>query len=81
MTEKVAINDVLSSINSLIKLCGYAIEQANNKNFRDEIVTTRNKLEDLQWKIYLISKSKGYYVPAAPAGEADIEQVKNAISK
>lgn len=81
MTEKVAINDVLSSTNALIKLCEYSIEQANNKNFRDTLIEKRNKLEDLQWKIYLIAKSKGYYVPAAPAGEADIEQVKNAISK
>ncbi|MDD3304378.1 MAG: spore coat protein [Clostridia bacterium] len=81
MTEKVAVNDVLSSVNSLITLCEYSIEQANNKNFRDTLIDARNNLENLQWQIYLISKSKGYYVPAAPAGEADIEQVKTAISK
>lgn len=81
MTEKVAVNDVLASTNSLIKMCEYAIEQANNKNFRDTIMQTRNNLENLQWQIYLIAKEKGYYVPAAPAGEADIEQVKNAISQ
>ncbi len=81
MTEKVAINDVLSCTNSLITLCTYTIEQANNKNFRDAVITARNNLENLQWKIYLVAKEKGYYVPAAPAGEADIEQVKNAISK
>lgn len=81
MTEKVALGDVLSSVNSLITLCEYSIEQANNKNFRDTLIETRNNLENLQWQIYLISKSKGYYVPAAPAGQADIEQVKTAISK
>ena len=81
MNEKVAINDVLAGLNSAITLCGYTIEQANNKNFRDIIIQKRNKLENLQWEIYLIAKEKGYYVPAAPAGEADIEQVKNAISK
>ncbi|CCY71053.1 spore coat protein F [Clostridium sp. CAG:921] len=81
MTEKVAINDVLSCTNSMITLLTYTIEQANNKNFRDEIVSARNKLENLQWQTYLLAKEKGYYVPAAPAGEADITQVKNAISK
>lgn len=81
MTEKVALDDVLSCTNSMINMLNYAIQQANNKNFRDSLVASRNKLEDLQWNIYLINKEKGYYVPAAPAGQADIEQVKNAISK
>lgn len=80
MTEKVALDDVLSCTNSTITMINYAIQQANNKNFRDTLVASRNKLEDLQWDIYLINKEKGYYVPAAPAGEADVEQVKNAIS-
>ncbi len=80
MTEKVALDDVLSCANSTITMINYAIQQSNNKNFRDTLVASRNKLEDIQWNIYLINKSKGYYVPAAPAGQADIEQVKNSIS-
>lgn len=80
MDEKVAISDVLSCLNSMITMCDYTIEQANNKNFRDTIIQKRNKLENLQWEVYLIAKQKGYYVPAAPAGQADIEQVKNSIS-
>lgn len=81
MNEKLAMDSVLSSTNSLITLINYAIQQSNNKNFRDTLIEQRNNLENLQWKIYLINKEKGYYVPAAPAGEADIEQVKQAISK
>jgi len=80
MTEKVALDDVLSCTNSMITMLNYTIQQANNKSFRDSIVQARNTLENLQWKIYLINKEKGYYVPAAPAGQADIEQVKNAIN-
>ncbi len=81
MTEKVALDDVLSCTNSVITLINYSIQQANNKNFRDTLITSRNNLENLQWDIYLINKEKGYYVPAAPAGQADIEQVKQAVSK
>lgn len=81
MTEKVALDDVLSSTNSVITMINYAIQQSNNKNFRDTLITSRNKLEILQWNIYLINKEKGYYIPAAPGGEADIEQVKNSISQ
>ena len=80
MTEKVAFNDVLSCTNTVINLINYSIQQTNNKNLRDSLIQSRNSLENTQWDIYLISKDKGYYIPAAPAGEADIEQVKNSIS-
>lgn len=81
MDEKISVNDTLSCTNSMITLLGYSIEQSNNKNFRDSLVQTRNKLEDIQWNLYLIAKQKSYYVPAAPAGQADIDAVKQAISK
>lgn len=81
MNEKMSVNDTLSCLNSTITLLEYTIEQSNNKNFRDSIVDARNKLEDIQWELYLIAKQKGYYVPAAPAGQADIDQVKQSISK
>ena len=79
MTEKIGVNDVLSTLNGLIKLIEYSIEQSNDKNFRDTLITSRNSLENYQWQIYLIAKDKGYYVPAAPAGQADLEEVKSAI--
>lgn len=81
MNEKVAVNDVLACTNSLITMLEYTIEQANNKNFRDTVTQARNKLENLQWEIYLVAKDKGYYIPAAPAGEADVQQVKNSVCK
>lgn len=79
MTEKTGISDVLSTLNATISLINYSIQQSNDKNFRDPLITSRNSLENYQWQIYLIAKEKGYYVPAAPAGQADIDQVKNAI--
>ncbi len=81
MTEKTGVSDVLSTLNSTITLINYAIQQSNNKNFRDTLITSRNSLENYQWQIYLIAKEKGYYVPAAPAGAADVEQVKKAIGQ
>lgn len=81
MTEKVALDDVLSCTNSTITMINYAIQQSNNKNFRDTLIESRNKLENIQWEIYTINKDKGYYIPAAPAGQADVTQVKSAISQ
>ena len=80
MNEKNSLNDTLSCLNSIINLCNYSIQQCNDENLREELITGRNSLENLQWKVYLICKEKGYYIPAAPAGEADLQQVKNSIS-
>jgi hypothetical protein len=81
MNEKLAVGDVLSCLNTTITMITHAIEHADNENFRDTLIDSRCKMDNLKWDIYLVAKEKGYYIPAAPAGEADIEQVKNAISK
>lgn len=80
MTEKICINDVLSTLNSMITMINYSIQQSNNKTFRDELIASRNNLENIQWEVYLLAKEKQYYIPAAPAGAADLEQVKNSIN-
>ena len=79
MNEKNAVNDTLSTLNSIINLINYSIQQTNNKNLRDQLVQSRNTLEDYQWQLYLIAKEKEYYIPAAPARDEDIEQVKNSL--
>lgn len=81
MNEKNSLADMLSSINTAITGATYAIEQSNDKELRDSLIESRTEFEKLQWDIYMIAKDKGFYVPAAPAGEADIAAVKQAISK
>ncbi|MDF2866220.1 MAG: Coat domain protein [Clostridia bacterium] len=81
MNEKLAVGDVLSCLNMSITMINHAIEHSDNEQFRQTLIESRNKLDNLKWDTYAIAKEKGYYIPAAPAGEADIEQVKNAISK
>lgn len=81
LNEKIAVSDILSGINSAITMLSYSIQQANNQEFRNTLIQMRNKLEESQYEVYLIAKQKGYYVPAAPAGKADIEQVKQVACK
>lgn len=80
MNEKLATSDTLASCNAMINMLNFAIMHSNNQNLRDTFLTYRNQMENLQWELYVIAKSKGYYVPAAPAGLADVEAVKTAIS-
>lgn len=79
MNEKCSVNDTLSSVNAIINKLNYTIEQSNNKELRDTCIQYRNVFENLQWNIYEFAKSKQYYIPAAPAGEADLEQVKQSV--
>ena len=79
MDEKQAVADTLAGVNALLNMLTYNIMQSNNKSLRDTFVTYRNQLEDLQYQLYVASRDKGYYVPAAPAGQADIDAVKSAI--
>lgn len=80
MNEKQAVADTLSSINQTINMLNYSVIHCNNKNLKETFRNARNQMEDLQWEIYLIAKQNGYYVPAAPAGQADIDAVKQLVS-
>jgi len=80
MNEKLAVGDVLSCLNTSSTMITHAIEHSDNEQFRQLLLDSRNKLDNLKWDTYTIAKEKGYYIPAAPAGAADIEQVKTAIS-
>lgn len=77
--EKLITNDILGYLHASINALTYAILEANNKEFRDTLIQERNRMEDYEWDIYSFAKQKKYYVPAAPAGKADIDQVKNII--
>lgn len=80
MKEKEAVADTLSSCNALINMLTYSVAQSNNKALRDTFQKFRDELENLQWDIYLVAKQHGYYKPAAEAGKADIEAVKQALT-
>ncbi len=80
MNEKQAVADTLAGVNALINMLTYSVMQSNNKSLRDTFVTYRNQFEDLQWQIYVVARDKGYYIPAAPAGMADVDAVKTAVS-
>ncbi len=80
MDEKQAVADTLAGVNALLNMLTYNVMQSNNKSLRDTFVTYRNQFEDLQWQIYVVARDKGYYIPAAPAGMADVDAVKTAVS-
>lgn len=79
MDEKTSVADTLSELNTVINMLTYSTQQANDKNFRDTCQQFRNSFENIQWNVYEVAKEKGYYKPAAPAGQADVEEVKQVV--
>lgn len=80
MKEKDIMNDYLSMINS--SLTGYAsiIAQTDNQQLRQTIQQMRNKDEVRQYTIYEKAKQKGYYKPAQPASQTDIDTIKSEVT-
>ena len=80
MKEKDIMNDYLSMINS--SLTGYAsiIAQTDNQELRQTIQQMRNEDEIRQYKVYQTAKEKGYYKPAQPANQNDINTVKSEVT-
>ena len=80
MQEKEMMGDALSSLNALITMLNYDIMHCNDKMLKDTFVSYRNQMEDIHWQLYVLCRDNGYYIPAAPAGMADVDAVKTAIS-
>jgi spore coat protein CotF len=77
MQEKDMVNDVLSTLNSSITGYANVITQASNMQFRQAIQQIRNNCEAFQYDLYKIAEQKGYYKPAQPANQNEIQQIKS----
>jgi len=80
MQEKDMVNDVLSTLNSSITGYASVITQASNMQFRQAIQQIRNNCEAFQYDLYKVAEQKGYYKPAQPASQSEIQQIKSQFS-
>ncbi|MHB8077580.1 spore coat protein [Desulfosporosinus fructosivorans] len=80
MNEKDIMNDYLSMIKG--SLTGYAaiISETDNPQLRQALQQMRDMDEQRQYKIYQAAKQKGYYQPAQPASDNEIDMIKNQLS-
>ena len=81
MEEKYMVNDILESTKSSLTTYQGVISEAENTNLRQTIQTIRNNDETFQYELFKVAQLKGYYTPASPAPQTDIDKVKNEVSK
>lgn len=81
MQEKEMVNDVLSTVNGSIADYGSIIVQCDNQELRQMVQTLRDGDEKFQYDLFKTAAQKGYYKPAAPASQQDLQLVKSQLSQ
>ena len=79
MNEKTLVNDILNSIKAELKTYQSIITETENTALRQTVQQIRNNDESFQYELYKIAELKGYYKPAQPATQQEIETVKNEL--
>lgn len=79
MDEKTMVNDILSGVKSSLTAYQTAISETENMALRQTFQQMRNGDESFQYELFKIAETKGYYKPAQPATETEIQNVKNEL--
>lgn len=79
MEEKYMVNDILECAKSSITTYSNAITEASDMNLRQTMQNLRNNTESFQYELFKLAESKGYYVPAEPAKQDEINKIKENI--
>lgn len=80
MEEKYMVNDILESVKSELKTYQGVITETENMQLRQTIQQMRNSDESFQYELFKVAQTKGYYTPAQPAPQTDINQIKSQVS-
>ncbi len=79
MDEKTMINDVLEQTKSKLTCYQNAISETENIELRQTLKQLRDNLESFQYELFKVANSKGYYNPAEPASEKEIQKVRKEL--
>lgn len=81
MDEKTMVNDVLGAVKAELSCYETAIEESENIKLRETFQQQRDDLETYQYNLFKLAETNGYYKPARPADMAEIQTLKNELSK
>lgn len=81
MQEKIMVSDALAQINASLEGYGHMISQTANQKLRQQLIQMRNACETSQYELFELAKNHGYYEPAPPATEQEIENIKRIFTE
>lgn len=76
MTEKDMVLDILTGTKAGIAGYAKSITECDCPNLRQTFQQMRDGDETFQYNLYKVAAEKGYYKPAGPASQADLNEVK-----
>jgi spore coat protein CotF len=80
MNDKDMLNDYLAMIKGSLATYANVIAETNDSQLRSTFQQMRNQDEQRQYQIAQTAMQKGYYKPAAPAPQNEIQQVKTDLT-
>lgn len=81
MEEKYMVNDILENTKAGLTTYQGVISEAENMQLRQTVQQLRNNDETFQYELFKVAQLKGYYTPAAPAPQTEVDKVKNEVTK
>ena len=79
MDEKTMVNDILDATKAELSTYQNTISETENMQLRQTIQQIRNNCESFQYELFKVAQTKGYYKPAQPATQEEINQVKTEL--
>jgi spore coat protein CotF len=79
VNDKDMINDYLAMIKGSLATYANVIAETNDVQLRSTFQQMRNQDEQRQYQLAQTAMQKGYYKPAAPAPQVDIQQLKSEL--
>ncbi len=79
MDEKTMLNDILEQTKSKLTCYQNVISETENIELRQTLKQLRDNLESFQYELFKVASSKGYYIPAQPATEKEIQKVRKDL--
>lgn len=80
MNDKDMLNDYLTMIKGSLTTYANAIAETNDVQLRSTFQQMRNQDEQRQYQIAQTAMQKGYYKPASPAPQNEIQQIKSELT-
>ena len=79
MQEREILLDLLSGAKHSVNCYTTAIMEGSNQQLRSTFQTLRDEAEQMQYQIFQMAEQKGWYMPAPPANQNDVQTIKSGL--
>ncbi|WP_069997183.1 spore coat protein [Cellulosilyticum sp. I15G10I2] len=79
LQDKTMVNDTLAMIKNNLTFYANSISECENPELREALQQIRDTCECSQYNLFKLAETKGFYQPAMPANDTEVQQVKSQL--